>query len=629
MRELCLHNRLAVIFFASFMMLFGLYGCGGSGADDPVVSGQASDSGEVAVSLTDAPGDFATYTVDVLSLTLTRANGNKVSALPLETRLDFTQYTDMTEFLTAAAVPSGVYVAATLVLDYSDADIWVEDEIEGTVQVAPENIVDENGDPITTLEMTVQLEGRNRLPIAPGIPAHLLLDFDLNATHQVSLDAPQSPVVTVEPLLVAQVNRTPSKIHRVRGALNEVSVNQSEFSLFLRPFYCPLSGSHRQFGTRTVTTTDETLYEIDGTQYNGAAGLDAMAALDPLTAVVAMGDLKFDPLRFEARQVYAGSSVPGGTQDVVRGNVISRQGDALTVKGATLIRGESSVVFNDEVTVNIGEETVVTRQLSGDPIGTYGKDDISVGQRVVIFGTLNQDGENLVLDADTSDSLVRMVLTTVRGTVLSLDDAAQSMALGLETIDRRTVDLFDFTATASDPENYQIDTGQLDLSQVEVYSTVKVCGFVESFGAAPPDFNAQSIVFAADLQALLNVHWNPATDAAFNSVSSDGLILNFEGATHSHYVFRGWERTNLSELDTQTSVVPQDDGRGAFMIRYGDGSSKLFVEFENFVDALTADLEGDLKVKKLHASGDFDDTGVILTADFIDIHFAAQGQNRN
>ena len=108
---------LAMALAVAVLLLFGMYGCSGGGSDTPAVSGQDNDSGEVAVSLTDAPGDFATYTVDVLSLVLTRANGDKVSTLPQETRLDFTQYTDMTEFLTAATVPKGVYVAATLTLD--------------------------------------------------------------------------------------------------------------------------------------------------------------------------------------------------------------------------------------------------------------------------------------------------------------------------------------------------------------------------------------------------------------------------------------------------------------------------------------------------------------------------------
>lgn len=621
MKTSVLCRRLVLLLAVAFLVLSGLYGCGGSGASD--TSSQDSDQGDVAVSLTDAPGDFSVYTVDILSLTLTKANGTQVSTLPLATRIDFTQYTEMTEFLTAATVPSGVYVAATLTLDYTNADIWVEDDLGNIVQVTSGNLVDENGDPITTLEMTVQLEGRNRLPIAPGIPAHLLLDFDLNATHRVNLDDPQAPVVTVDPLLVVDVNRMPLKLHRVRGALNEVALDQSSFSLFLRPFYCPMSGNHRLFGVRNVTTTDDTLYEIDGVPYTGQTGLEAMATLDPLTAVIAIGDLKFNPLRFEARQVYTGSSVPGGTLDVVHGNVISRQGDSLTVKGATLIRGESSIVFNDEVTVNIGEATVVTRQLSAEPIGTYGKDDISVGQRVVVFGTLVETDDDLVLDAGTSESHVRMLLTTVRGTSTEVDDFAQLLTVDVQTINHRSVDLFDFSGTHSDPENYQINTDTLDLSLVETDAPVKVRGFVQPFGAAPPDFNAQTIVSVTDLLALMKVHWDPPADAAFESISMDGLSLNLEGADVFHHLFRGWMATDLTQLAQPISVVPRTDDQGVFILRYADGAFQLFLEFTSFAEALMADVGDNLLVRKLHATGDFDTIGNTLTADFIEIKFAA------
>jgi hypothetical protein len=612
------------------LALFGIYGCGnGSGTGTTATAEQASDFGDVAVSLTDAPGDFGTYTVDVVALSLTKANGTQVSTLPVETRLDFSQYTEMTEFLTAASVPCGAYTAATLTLDYANADIWVEDDSGDLVQVLPENIVDENGDPITTLEMTVQLEGRNHLTVAPGIPAHLLLDFDLNATHGVSLEEPGAPVVTIDPLLVADVNRTPLKLHRIRGVLDEVKVEHSSFSLFLRPFYCPFSGNHHQFGSRTVTTTDETVYEIDGVQFSGADGLASMAALEPLTAVVAMGDLKFNPLRFEARQVYTGSSVPGGNQDVVRGNVTGRSGDTFTVKGATLIRGQGSAGFNDEVVVHIGEETVVTRQLSADPIGTYGKDDISVGQKVVIFGTLTQDGDALVMDASTGDSRIRMMLTTLRGTAASVDEDSDTMSVEVQDFDRRSVDLFDFSGTNSDPLNYQVYTGELDLSAVEIAAPVIVRGFVGSFGAAPPDFNAHTHVHVADLRALMKVSWDPATDNAFENIGSDGLILNFEGTGRFHHVYRGRVATDLTPLEQPVSLLAQDDGRGVFMIHYGDGAMQLFLEFEDFADALAADAQGSHPVGKLHATGEFSDAAGALTADYIEIKYAAGGRDRD
>ena len=72
-------------FVALSMLVFGIAGCssGGSSYVNPI------DEGEIVISLTDTAGDFATYTVDVLSLNLTKANGAEVAALPLSTRIDF------------------------------------------------------------------------------------------------------------------------------------------------------------------------------------------------------------------------------------------------------------------------------------------------------------------------------------------------------------------------------------------------------------------------------------------------------------------------------------------------------------------------------------------------------------
>lgn len=611
MNTITLFRKFAVLLTVTLMVLSGVYGCGGGSG----TTGQTAGQGELSISLTDAPGDFATYTVDVLGLTLTRANGAQVSALPLETRIDFSQYTEMTEFLTSATIPSGIYVSATLTLDYSNADIWVEDDLGNSVQVAASDIVDENGNPVTTMEMTVQLEDRNQLLIAPGIPAHLLLDFDLNATHSVNLDTPQTPVVTVDPFLIADVNRMPLKLHRVRGALETVNLNNSSFSLYLRPFYSPFSGSHRDFGVRNVVTTAATIYEIDGIQHTGQTGLEAMSALNPLTAVIAIGDVKFNPLRFEAREVYTGSSVPGGTLDVVRGNVIKRQGDTLTIKGATLIRGESEVVFNDEILVHLGTDTVVTRQLSSDPIGTYGKDDISIGQKVLVFGTL-VGGE---LDASNTGGYVRMLLTTVRGTTTSVDDMNASLTIDLQTIDHRLVNLFDFTGTHSDPNNYQIDTNTLNLTPFTMDTPVKARGFVEPFGAAPPDFNAWTIVNVTDLNALMKVHWEPATNSAFDSVTTEKLTLNLQGSGLFHHVFRGHVATDLTQLAGPVTVAPQSDDRGVFVLKYTDGSKHVFLDYTSFAEALIADLGDNHLVYKLHATGDFEDDTATLTANYIEV----------
>ncbi len=578
------------------------------------------ESGVLTVSLTDAAGDFASYSVDVLSLTLTKANGAQVSTLPLSTRIDFAQYTEMTEFLTTATIPSGAYVAATLTLDYQNADIWVEDENGTMVQVT--TILDDEGNPITTLEVSVRLEDRNHLVIAPGIPAHLLLDFDLKATNQVTFDDRGEPELTVDPFLVADVNRSESKIHRIRGMLNEVSVENSSFSVILRPFYCNLTGNHSRYGIRTVITNDETTYDIDGLQYQGQEGLLAIKGLEPLTAVVAVGDLKFNPLRFEASEVYAGSSVPGGTLDSVKGSVIARQGNTLTVQGATLIRSDSSIVFNDQVTIQLGENTSVTRQLSTDP---FEKEDISIGQRVMVFGTMiNSDPQALELDA--TEGYVRMLLTTLRGTVVNLDESnpTAQVTASLSSINGRQVDIFDFSGTGSDPANdadplnYEISTGTLDLSPLGVDTPVKISGFAEIFGMAPPDFTAQTIVSLTDLRAYVRVHWAPPTNEAFESISSEGLTLNMEGAHLFHHLIRGWMIWDLENLPQAPSLVPQEDGQGLFVLKYRN-TTQVFLTFDEFTAGLEGLLAEDLRVKKLGAVGTYDEASATLTAEMIEI----------
>ena len=187
-------KRLFSVLIASLFIaaIIGLSGCD----IVPVDGDETEDLGQVVIGLTDEEGDFVNYTVDVVYLTLTKANGVVVSTLPISTRVDFAQYTEMTEFLTAATIPSGVYTEATLLLDYQDAEIWVEDSNGDSVEV--ETILDVDGNPITTLEVSVRLEGRNSLLIAPGIPAHLTLDFNLNASNKVEFDAFDSPILTVQ-----------------------------------------------------------------------------------------------------------------------------------------------------------------------------------------------------------------------------------------------------------------------------------------------------------------------------------------------------------------------------------------------------------------------------------------------
>lgn len=579
--------------------------------------------GEVVIGLTDAEGEFATYTVDVLSLKLTKANGAVVETLPLKTRVDFSQYTDMTEFLTAATVPGGVYVKASMVLDYSNADIWVENASGEAVKV--DNIIDSEGSPLSQLEVSVQLEDRNRLLIVPGVPSHLTLDYDLKASNNVVFDNAGNPTQTVEPFLLADLEPERPKVHRLRGPLAGVDVDVNKFEVIIRPFHHLIDADHRRdFGTLDVVTTNSTIFDINGESYEGQSGLVALDAEPLFTAIVVIGDLKLHPRRFEAREVYAGSSVPGGDLDVVTGNVIARSGDSLTVKGATLVRTDGSVIFNDHVTVNLGDMTTVKRQLS--IANTYSIDDVSVGQRIRVFGTLtNDNASQLEMDAGVNNvGWLQMRLTTLRGTVVGMaviqvvPTPEVPFVVNLQAIDGRRVGLFDFNGTGTTSENdanplmYEIDEGSLDVSGLADGAPVKVRGFVRPFGQAPKDFEAQSVVDVTQLRAVMVTSWNPASASAIESVTVDGITLNMEGVGLFHYLVRGQVAIDLLDQASAPQIIPREDGEGLYIL-VQDGVPQLHSGFANFATDLEERIAAGALVRHVGARGVYDDNGVSLT----------------
>lgn len=611
-------HRQMVLFLGLLLVAGALVACGGGMSSD---SSDTGSNGDLVLSLTDAQGDFANYTVDVVSLTLTKANGAEVSTLPLATRVDFAQYTDITEFLTVATVASGIYVAATMVLDYTDADIWVENAVGELVQV--ENIVDENGDPLDQVEVTVQLEDRNRLVIAPGRPKHLQLDFDLKATNIVTFDDQGDPTVSVDPYLIADVDYVDGRRHRLRGLLDSVDTAGSSFSVIVRPFFAGLTGRHADFGRMTVTTGDQTLFELNGDMYEGQNGLAAMENLDPLCPMLVLGGLKFNPLRFEADQVFAGTSAFPGDQDMVSGTVVARSGNELTVKGATLVQRSGGIIFHDLVTVTLSETSRVTRQFSQDD---FGIDDISVGQRITVFGIITDD-DPLHLALDATQGYVRMRMTVVRGTVVATSptDPVAQLSADLQSINRHHVASFDFSGTGADgsndaaPSDYEINTGGLDLSSLTAGDPIKVRGFVQPFGAAPQDFNAWTIIDVTQVRAFLKVNWQPWSETAFDDISAAGLTLNLDGAGNRHHVFRAWLFTDLTTLEAAPVVAPRDSGNGVFILRLA-GVDQVFVSFDEFIEDLASRLGDGWLVQKIWAEGDFDDAMATLNADLVDIH---------
>jgi len=567
----------------------------------------AEENGELVIQLTDAEGDFTNYSVDVVSISLTKQNGTMVEALPENTRVDFSQYVEMTELLTSVTIPKGVYTSATLTLDYNNAEIHVENA--GGESVKAENIVDENNQVITTLQSTVTLEEHKRLLIVPGVPALLSLDFDLKTSNVVSFDDSGAATVTVSPVLNASLEPDADKTHRIRGPLKRVNVNDNSFDLIIRPFNHRFQSTHERFGNFHVDTTTTTTYEINGESYTGEDGINAMVELDRLTGVIVVGEISFRPKRFTATEVYAGSSVPGGDMDAVTGVVLSRDENTIVVKGATLIRAGGSVLFNDNVTVELDSATIVKRQNDTDD---YNIDAISVGQKLTVFGTLNDDTANPVLD--TTDGYAYLQITTITGTVESNSGAPVAdvnFALDLKNIQGRKLALFDFSGTGIDsandaePDFYEVETSVLDINKFPIGLPVKVRGFVNDFGQAPADFIAESIAGTEQLRAIMHTNWVPPSENAFSSISTDGITLNFEGVGRFHHLGRLHRNIDLTELDTSFTMVPNEEDKGLYIVNI-PGAKHLHTTFANLVNDLESQLSAGNKVARISGTGKYE-----------------------
>ncbi len=585
---------------ASIVMLSA---CGGSGAgtvvDEPTAN---NDEGVVYIGLTDAEGDFAAYTVDVLSLRLERANGTTVETIPLTTRVDFTELTEVTELLSIATVPAGNYVAASIRLDFTDAQVIVQDEAGN---VAEAELIDEAGAPLGEYEMRLQLTNSDVIRVARGIPAAFSLDFDLDASNTID-DTVMPPVVTVSPLLLATAELEEDREHRVRGVIESVDEAAMTVALKVRPFFRRTG----DFGEFTLNVSADTQYEIDGQGYTGNDGLAAMAMLDENTPVVANGSISRRSMTADI--VIAGSSVPWANQDVVKGVVTARDADSLTVSGAQIEFGDGRVRFAGDFTVLLGDGTTVSAP--GVDNADLSTQSISVGQRIIAFGELANDQ---TIDA-SADRIVMRYSQFTAGVA-----QVQPLAAELFLYNGRRPAIYDFAGTGvdgsfdADPDFYEIDTGTLSLNGITEDDLIRVRGLVAPFGAAPADFTARTVIDIdfARRAGELTVLWPIDAPSATPFISTSASEINVDITDSREFLrVRGVPRQFTNPLDMLTlNATPGGRGTYAVSVR-GSGVVTVYRQFADLVEALNVELESGNALQRIHARvGYTGDTDALVT----------------
>jgi len=665
---------LAVTGLSCTLLLSACGGGGGSmGSTSPPPSGA---NGTAMVTLTDAPGDFLSYMVNVVSLKLTRSDGTTVETVPLTTTVDFAQLVNLSEVISAAQVPEGSYSAVALSLDFTGAKIVVDNGAGGLTVPAANIINGATNNPLVApnnqVTLTLQLPAGTPFRVTHGTVANLALDFNLNASNTVAPSTIDSStmasavMVTVNPILVASLTPDLEKPIRVRGPLVSVTntASQTSYTVKVFPFFTDKDDDADQF---VVYTTSTTAFTINGTSNTGNDGLTALAALPTGTMTLALGTFDTTAKTFTAAQVFAGTSVPGAGLDSVEGTVVARSGDVLTVTnpfcepaagggvqggevmgpgsgttdsamsgstmGSTMSRttmGTNAAGQDDfghfgrQVQVTVASTTMVTKDGQS---GTFGPPDISVGQHLQAFGKFGTDSSgNRTLDA--SSGSVRLMVTRAWGQFTSA--ASGVVTMSLQALDGRPASAFNFAGTGTSSANdatasaYTVSVpAALSIPSLSPGFPIAFDGFVTPFRSAPPDFAAETLVDFSSVNARLHLEWmEPGPTAPFVSPLSPTNVMMTQATVQSaaeHVIWIGPAKLDPGSASGGLTFVPSTTASHLlFAIGHRkDWQFQVYTSFSDFITALSGDLNGTTALNAIAASGPYDPSTGVMTVSFM------------
>jgi hypothetical protein len=454
-------------------------------------------------------------------------------------------------------------------LDYTSAQISVM--VNGVPTTA--TIVDPSGAPLTAVTLTVNLDPSNLLTLQPTFATsnalRLAFNFDLSASNSINL-ATTPPTVTAKPYISVSTTEPDSKLIRVRGALINSSVGSGTYTVVVRPFFDEVNS----LGIDTIFNDANTVYTFGGNTYVGPSGLTPLSQTSAGSTVIA-AFTTFEPTTtpapgvnsgiFHSKYVVAGGTLEDFFTYGVEGDVTARNGNTLTLHGATLFANAAQLVQFEPLdsTVLLGPATQVT----ADGVSTLGPlnyNSIAVGQHITARGLFSQAASGAItLDSTgasaTDTGSVRLMSTELFGSELS--SSAGSLGLNLQFINNWPVSVYNFAgngATVPTPGNFLVNTGSLTVPTFAAGDPVWVDGYVSPFGSAPPDFLAQSVSTEASIRATLVVNWTgTGTTAPFATLSATGLSIDLANAAFGSGQLRvGAETVDIKTLPASPNIVP-------------------------------------------------------------------------
>ncbi|HMK86981.1 MAG TPA: hypothetical protein VK437_13560 [Steroidobacteraceae bacterium] len=618
----------------------------------------AACNGTAVVTLTSTPSTdtFLAYRVGLVSIELQTGSGRTVaSTLPAGTTVDLARLVNLSEIVGASSVAQGDYKQVIVTLDYGSAQIIYDDGSVAGVALTP---LAADGQAMGQVTLTLYLDPSNEFPILRHSASRLSLEFDLGASNLVNLT---QRTVTVTPLMAASAMPIDSKVVHIRGPLGGASTSSSVFSTGIVPFDFGTAGT----GSLQITPSSVTTYEINGAPSTGTAGLTQLASLSPGVMTEAFGNLATSTdtsstatdtgttttcsdgstpttvngaptcpvgatlvtsndnstssttsstqVSFAATQVLAGSSVQGSGFDHLSGIVTGRSGNTLTLDDGTLIAedGTNTFIFGTAI-VNIGANTQVT-QFGAGSSEANALAQISVGSLIDAFGTASDVGSNSAT-LDASAGRVRLSQSTASGIVAGVGTTGGTLTLDLATLGGRSVSVFDFLGTGTSPSVdasaalYQVTTGNLDLTNSTVGSPVQVTGYVTAFGAAPPDFSAQTLLDYTTINAELALNWAGGTPAPFASYDTSQIDVDAQNSSIGPraLIQTGAQTVDIVGIASDPLIVPNSSANTVYTIGHSlSGTFENFNTFTSFITQLQTELNGTALATALTAFGQY------------------------
>ena len=612
------------------------------------------------LTLSGTPGDFTSYIVNINSLTLTgSANGVITAFAPANAEIvDFTKYDNVSELISSASVPNDTYTAASIVLDYTNANISVM--VNGVPTKA--KVVDTTGAAATTQTINITFDANNRPVIQPTFSTssavRMAINFDLAASNVVNT-ATSPPTVTVKPFMTMATSAPDTKPVRVRGPLINSSIGAGTYTVEVRPVF----DEANSLGTLSIFNDPSTVYTIDGTTYVGSPGLSVLSQTSAGTTMTA-AYTTYQPSptlntsvtagKFNSIYVIAGSTLEDFYTWGLEGDVIARSGNTLTVRGATVqfnngVLPYIAYIDTPDAVVLLGPGTIVT---ADDNATLKGLDynSVSVGQHIIVRGICRsvlpgcQSGGSGVTTLDatgtssTNTGSVRLVSTQLWGSLVS--SAPGSAVLDLQTIDNWPVSNYNFTgngAGAVAPASYAVNTGSLAIpAGTAVGGLLWIDGTTTPFGSAPPDFDASAINAELSVPARLQVDWTSAgTTTPFATLTNAGLTIDLNNANYSSGAIRiGSENIDLKSAGlVNPQIVPAtpigDPGLPAkFLPSFAIGNLtstanttaiSVYNTFSSFVAQVPKSIVAATPALHLVAAGVYDRGTNTFTASSIDV----------